>query len=297
MQELIYKITEKEFGEIPAAVEEIIDQGVINVVFRISLKERMCILRMQKSHDALKTYRMEEWCMNAALQLHIPTPRPLAVGIEEEYAYSFQEFIPGIRGTVMHDETKRIWRALGSYAKKYNTIPAEEYKIDLTWIDEQLFDDGFFVKHKLLTETQIADMRARVDEIKGWHYLPMLCHGNLGPENTIVHPDGDIYVIDWGTASGSRAPHGELADIFAWNTGKKNVDEFIAGYGIEPEELDLMMHDIQTLVLVRILTSLRWKIEKHPDDWPELEFVRSIEQALIAIPDFKAKILFKKNTE
>ena len=137
-------------------------------------------------------------------------------------------------------------------------------------------------------------IKKRLSSVYARDFKPMLCHGNLHPSNVIVQSSGEIWVIDWGTASGNYVPYAELTDLFTWNTGKENIRCFCDGYGISPEELHDMMYDIQTLVLLRLLTVLLLNIEKVKDSSMS-EFATSTIKTINEIEDFEGETLFLKN--
>ena len=294
MKEVVDQITKKVFGVLPSSIEEIRGKGVVNLVCKVTVNCVDYILRMQKGGKALKTYQREKWCMDEVSKINIPTPKCIAIGEEVGHSFSFQEFIEGVDGRDLPKEAGRIWLTLGQYAKKFNAIPAPDCKFDLDYVDDKLFGDNFFQSAGVFSSEKLLSIKKRVNEVRSWQYAPTLCHGNLHLSNVVVHPSGAIYLVDWGTSCGHRAPHGELTDLFTWNTGKENIAIFLKGYEYGESELAGAMRDIQTLVLIRLLVSLRWKMEGHSRK-DETEFVRSTSKAVNEIADFDSKILFSKN--
>ncbi len=294
LNEIIGKITQKTFQQDPKQVEQILEKGIVNLVFKINLNTDVYILRMQKGERLLKTYQKEKWCMEQVAEIGIPSPQCVALGIESGYSFSFQTYIEGICGKELPNEVGHIWFTLGEYARKFHSINASKYAMNLGWLDLHLFGEGFFEDKNLFSTDKLLQIKRRVDEMGIWNNPPMLSHGNLNPSNTVVDPSGVIYLIDWGTAAGRPAPHGDLAELYTWNTGKGNIQTFLKGYGIDEVKVSEMMHDIQTLILVRLLTTLRWKIER-TEEWSSNEFVVSTTTALNQIEDYTADIIFHKN--
>src|SRR3989338_2486944 len=109
MEQMPTVITEEEFGQSPLSVEEILGKGQVNLVYKISLKDRAYILRMKKGRDVLEIYEKEKWCMEQVRQIGVPTPEPLMVGLKDDMAYFFQEYIPGVSGKDAPEAYDRIW--------------------------------------------------------------------------------------------------------------------------------------------------------------------------------------------
>jgi aminoglycoside phosphotransferase (APT) family kinase protein len=294
LQEIVRIITQKSFQQEPKQIEQILEKGIVNLVFKVTLDTATYILRMQKGESALKAYQKEKWCMERVSEIGVPSPRCVALGIENGYSFSFQTYIEGVCGKELPDEINRIWFTLGQYAKKFHSITASDYAVNLQWLNSYLFDEGFFEEKHLFTTDKLLQIKSRINEMKAWNDTPMLNHGNLNPSNTVVDPSGLIHLIDWGTAGGGRAPHGDLAELYTWNTGKENIQTFLKGCGMDEAKVLEMMHDIQTLILVRLLTTLRWKI-KRTENWSNNEFIVSTTSALNEIEDYTADIIFHKN--
>ena len=121
-----------------------------------------------------------------------------------------------------------------------------------------------------------------------WEFSPKLCHGNLHPNNVIVDSQGVIHLIDWETATGNKNPQSELAEIYTWKTGKENVALFLEGYGLNQANIEIIMRDIQTLVLLRLTDVIRRKIIKNTtDSWKQDTYIQetATQLAIFLYPD------------
>ncbi len=290
MNNLVNSICQKVFSETPREVFAILDKGHANLVYKVTVPSATYILRIDKNGSGLKTYTKEKWCMEKAAAQGIPTAQCVALGIHENHAYSFQTYIEGKDGADRPEEHDRIWFTLGKYAKLINQIPVHGYGEDLKFPEKDdfgnpwkgvieysidwLFEDDFFVKEKILSESQVEKIKARLTELYSWDFSPVLCHSNLAPKNTIVHPDGTIYLIDWGTAMSHRAPHLELSEVLTWDYEKKHEDAYMKGYGITPDEYSTIARDVETLVILRLVDSIKWGYQKK-EDWKNVDFVRN----------------------
>lgn len=103
-----------------------------------------------------------------------------------------------------------------------------------------------------------------------------------------------MHLIDWGTATGNRTPQSELAEIYTWNTGNENISQFLEGYGITEKEMGNMVRDIQTLVLLRLVSVIRIKIGKG-NDWEQDTYIQETAKRLAEIQNFQEDLLFAKN--
>jgi aminoglycoside phosphotransferase (APT) family kinase protein len=294
MQEIVKKIVEQELNARVTLSEEIVGKGKNNLVFKITTEKGICILRLQNSQKELETYRKEKWCADVAKNAGIPTPEILSIGVCGEYAFSIQEYVEGTRGIDAKTSVSEIWHTLGQYAKIFNQIPAPELTFNHVSFLQALFVEDFFTAGNIFSQEVSSKIQDRLKETTEWEFIPKLCHGNLHPSNVILSVDGVVHLIDWETATGNRTPQSELAEIYTWNTGKENVAHFLAGYGLKEDEVEAMMRDIQTLVLLRLVDVIRRKVVKG-EAWKVDTYIQETAKRLAEIQDYQEDILFTKN--
>lgn len=294
MEEIVKKIVEQVFNVSPVSINEIVDKGKNNSVFKIELDDNSVILRMRNSKEELETYKKEKWCAKGAKNLGILTPEILEVGVYENYAFSFQEFIDGTHGTDAEDQKEKIWFTLGQYAKSFNQIPAEEIGLDYQSKIEGLFDNNFFVVEGIFSPELSTKIKNRLIETIKWKFSPKLSHGNLSDNNVLIDKQNNIWLIDWETATGNRSPHADLAEIYTWNTGKEYISAFCEGYELSPTDIDLMMRDIQTLILLRIVDVIKRRFPKD-GNWRDDKYTVETARNLGEMDNFENDILFTKN--
>lgn len=276
IQETVESIAKRELGCVPDRIEAIADRGVVNMVFKVIADARPYIFRLN-NEQSLRSYQKEKWCMEKAAEKGVPVSVCRGLGVEGDHSYMILDYIEGVDGADLPDEHERIYEALGKYAKIINSIPvggygeniedpqvgfADDWKGVVDWLVRDTVSDDFLVEHSVLTPDQFARFKKRLEELYEWEFTPMLCHGNLGVKNTVVSPDGTINIIDWGNGAGQRAPHFDVAEIMTWGTTDEQVDIFTRAYGIAPEELEEMRHDINTLIMLRLLSSMKWRIRE-----------------------------------
>ena len=294
MDELVKKIIEQVFGITPTSIEEIKGKGRNNHAFKVVINNIPLILRLRNREGTFELYKKEKWCAEVAKKAGIPTPKILEIGIVDDYAFSFQEFIEGTQGPYTPSELSKIWSALGQYASLINKIPAPDLRLDYEKFISDLFENSYFIKRNIFSKELSEKIFNRLKETYTWKFSPTLCHGNLNPRNVIIHPTGTIYVIDWETATGNMTPQSELAEIYTWNTGKENIARFVEGYGLKGDEVKNMMRDIQTLILLRLVHVIDRKMPRD-NNWKEDKYIGETAVMFGGINDYQQDILFTKN--
>lgn len=294
MNGLIANITESVFGSRYTNLEPIVGQGKNNRVFKVEVNDTTHILRLSNSPKQLIRYEKERWCAKTVIERGIKTPKITHVGSVADWSYSFQEYVCGIQGTQADEE--EVWRKLGQVAKAFHQIPASEIGLRYTDKIEGLFEGDFFVKKGILSSELSRKIKARLSETFSWEFAPMLCHGNLHPSNVILDNDGQLWLVDWETASGNNVPQADLAEIYTWNNGKENIATFCEGYGLSGNDVHKMMRGIQTLVLLRLVEVIHGMINGNGGlvD-PKNQFIKNTSEKLARIQDYQADILFTKN--
>lgn len=293
MEETIKKIVNQEFNVEVISIREIIGRGLNNLVFYIATEKDPLILRMKKSLPELETYRKEKWCADVAKDSGIPTPKILKVGIYDDYSYSFQEYVDGIDGNDAEDKT-RIWYTLGQYAKIINSIPAKDLTLDYKSYIQGLFNADFFVSNGIFSQEISLRIKERLEETTEWKFSSKLCHRNLNPSNVVLSTEGIVHLIDWENAAGDCTLLSELGEIYTWNTGKENISQFLAGYGLTEIEVGEMMRDVQTLILLRLVGVIKRKVTKI-NDWKQDSFIQDTINMITGIQNYQDDILFTKN--
>jgi len=271
MEEVISNISQKYFNSKPRSIEQILDKGKVNQVFKIQLDNEFYIFRFNEK-AYLNSYKKEWYCINKVREIGIPTSDVCFVGVEGDYSFMILKYIEGVNGLdVPEEEHKNIYKTLGEYAKKFNSIEVDGFGRDVE--DEEkgfykdwnsfykenigpIFEDNILVEKNIVTKEQVEIIQNRLSEIESWNFTPKLCHGNLHISNTITSSDGSVHVIDWGNGVGYVAPHVDLADLIAWKD-RKYLDDFLGGYGMSREEFNKIEHDINSLLIVQLLQVIK----------------------------------------
>lgn len=292
MEETVKKITKSVLNTLPHKVESIHGRGKNNQIFKVFVDNTILILRLHNSEEQLELYKKEEWCAETAAKAGVLTPRITNVGFSNGYSYSFQEYIDGTYGK--EADQKKVWFALGQYAKSFHKIPAKTIALNYKQKLQELFADNLFTSNKIFSTELSEQIQIRLQETLLWDFEPLLCHGNLHPSNVIADKNDQVWLLDWETATGNRVPYADLAEIYTWNNRKENIAEFCRAYGLSADEMDFMMRDIQTLVLLRLVDVIKTKIDKD-NDWKQSTYIQETTKKLEEIPNYQEDVLFTKN--
>lgn len=294
MEETITKIVESAFGSSYSTLVPIVGKGKSNQVFRVEIDSRAFIIRLSKGGQQLDLYKREKLCAEKAKAAGVKTPAITHIGCVEEWSYSIQEFVAGTLGTEVNE--KEVWFKIGQVAKQIHQIPAGEIVINYQHKLHDLFSKNYFLEHNVFTTELQTAIANRLQETVSWEFSPKLCHGNFWPNNVILANDGYLWLIDWGTATGNWAPVADLADVYTWKTGKDNIDTFCDGYGLSNTEVQTMMRDIQTLVLLRLLGIMKnWIAGDGGTEGKWSNHIEEVINRLRKIDDFNNDILFTRN--
>ena len=287
-------MVKKVFGSSYKNLEPVVGKGKNNQVFKIEIDDALYILRLFNSEKQLDLYEKEKLCAQIAREAGVKTPEIIHTGFVEGWSYSFQEYIEGTHGT--EADEKEVWFKLGQVAKIIHQIPASEIILDYNQKINDLFDGDFFVEKNIFPSKLSEAVKARLKETTVWKFSPVLCHGNLHPSNVILNREGELWLFDWETASGNLAPQADLAEIYTWNNGKDNIAKFCEGYGLSGDDVQTMMRDIQTLVLLRLIEVVQRMVMRSGGTIdPDNEYIKGTVKRLEEINDYQVDILFTKN--
>ena len=275
MNETINNISQKHFDAEPNSVEQILDKGKVNQVFKVVTDKTPYIFRINKK-DYLNTYQKEFFCIKKATEVKIPASEAYFVGIEDENSYIVLNYIEGINGSDLPEEKRNdVYKTLGEYAGRFNKVKLDGFGRNVE--DENkgftkdwgsfyketmgsIFENSILIDKGVLTKEQSNSIKERLSEMEKWNVSPRLCHGNLHITNTIITAEEKVYVIDWGNGAGNLAPHVDLADLIAWKD-RKYLDYFLEGYGMTEEEFNEIEHDVHNLLIIQLLNVIKYAFE------------------------------------
>jgi aminoglycoside phosphotransferase (APT) family kinase protein len=263
--------------------------GSCNNNYLASHKDKKLVVKLSKpdrEYKAASEYKKEQWCLDKAHSLAIPSPIVLEVGKEQGRAYMIQSYVEGTVGAALDDKSSlaplvqlQVWRKLGEYARKIHTIP-------VTGWGEELESDGVFTgswaKHLQYNIASLSDndplvsmgvlTHAQSDVLKGellaLEQKPIkfgLNHGDLALRNTIIDTSGQVSLLDWGTARAELVPYFDINEILrSTKPNQETLQAFLDGYGISASEFEGMQSGLRILNLLHVVDTMRWAIDRMP---------------------------------
>ena len=301
---LVSTVSAKFLNNPQIRVVPILRRGSVNKVFIVETTGTKLVVRLSDNTESLEEYEKEAWCIDRAAVLSVPVATVLDVGVIEQHAYMIQSYVEGVEGTDSLFPRSHIWRQLGKYARLIHSIGVAGFGLKLSgltqgnsresWLQylnyniESLDEHDELVKLKVLTPPQSKIIRGIFEELKGHSLEFGLNHGDLSLKNVIVN-DGNVHLIDWGSAEASIVPHHDLIQMLKMNMLESDPDDgeiqsFLHGYGISQSEFAQMLPTLESLLLLRAFDKLRWALDRGID-WLESYIIharQAVERKLTA---------------
>jgi aminoglycoside phosphotransferase (APT) family kinase protein len=288
-------------GEAPASVQPIAGQGLVNAAFDVQTRRGRFVFRVQFDSDHDGEFRKEAWCMERAREAGVPGPEVVAIARHAGHTFAVHTWMPGVVGTLYRGDLSAVWCEMGRQARLFHQVRALGFGEHLggavgaapdtslagwayAW-EEFIFNPPLLVDRRILTAPAFEAARKCVAGIGLWAGEPYLCHGDLALRNVLVDADGNVCLLDWGTATGHLAPQRDLAEVHAWSLDPDppEVHDFSAGYGLAAREVAEQREALHALQLWRMLSSARWLLgDVRRQESGVLDFVRAKLSALLA---------------
>ncbi|QOS80922.1 phosphotransferase [Paenibacillus sp. JNUCC31] len=266
----------------------IIGKGFVNQVCVVETEGHKVVVRMNNK-DNYPTFIKEKWCIEQAAA-GIPGPYTWSVGVMDETAYMIQTFVEGDNGLDSKAAPSDIWRKLGEYAKQIHSIQVTGFGEELidpiqgtfrspphpgsdgSWRGYVHYNINSLTEHDPLLELGVIKkkesgiVRQWFEQLSNKKFRFGLCHGDISLKNTMVHPTGQLILLDWGSAEVTVVPYGDVIHLMRCQLRGEGPDEeqlkaFSEGYGMSEEELDLARH----VLLLKAFDNLRWAMDKCPE--------------------------------
>jgi aminoglycoside phosphotransferase (APT) family kinase protein len=284
--QLASRVTSSLLNESLVEVTPLVGKGSVNKVFIVEAVNHKVVVRMSHRGEALDEYTKEAWCIEHAAARGVPVPSVISVGRCEGNAYIIQTYIVGDEGRDSPAPKLCIWRELGKYAKLIHSIDVPGFGLKLSEITQgnarkswlryldyniqSLAEDDPLIKLKV-TQPQSKVIKGVFADLKGREFTFGLNHGDISLKNTIVDMRDRVNLLDWGSAEAGIVPHHDLIQMLKMNMleGDPNGEEiraFLDGYGISPPELERMMPELESLLVLRAFDKLRWAIDRNVEE-------------------------------
>ncbi|OMF11425.1 phosphotransferase [Paenibacillus amylolyticus] len=284
----------------------IVGKGFVNQVCLVETASHKVIVRMNNP-DTYPTFLKEKWCIERATSAGIPGPETLSVGVNAEHAYMIQTVVEGDNGLDMTVSPSMIWRKLGEYTQRLQSIPVTGFGRDLhdsvqdrfyspphagsdgSWQGYVQYNINSLTEQDPLIELGVMTMeesqvvRQLFEQMKMQKFCFGLCHGDLSLKNTIVSLTGEITILDWGNAEVTVTPYGDIIQLLQCQLRGEGPDNeelkaFLEGYGTSVQEQEHELNQARYVLLLKAFDTLRWSIDRSPD---QIEFYTTLaKQAL-----------------
>jgi aminoglycoside phosphotransferase (APT) family kinase protein len=258
-----------------------VGNGSVNLVYAAHIGGRKVVVRLADARYRPKEHVVEAWCIQRAAAVGVPGPQPIAVGTREDTVWMVQEFVEGLRGDAGSIDQIEIWRTLGEYARRIHAIDASDFpersNRDPQWVEKEwerfvayglasLTPDDPLIALGVYRADQQQAIRSVFLRVQGRSYRFGLTHGDLSVWNTIVSPDGRIFLFDWGCASVDILPYREIASILRWFTpGDARFQAFLSGYGLSPDAFAALLPEYADYQLLKSFDLVRWSLDRRRD--------------------------------
>ena len=266
-------------------IEPIIGKGFVNYIFLARGAEKSVIIRMSQAEDeerGLAFYAKETWCLEQAARLGIPGPEVLEVGLWGTRPYMLQTVVPGVNGEECACDKKHIWHELGRFARLIHSVtldgfgetleyftkgnPAAEWYKFIEYNLNSLTEEDELLRLGVYTRTQRDAVRRVFESLRERSFRFGLTHGDLSLKNTLVEADGQVHLLDWGSAEAHIVPHYELYGILIYQEpDAATLQAFLTGYGMEEAEFARVLPELHSLILLKSFDLTRWAIDRCPE--------------------------------
>lgn len=127
-EDIVQRIANNFFPDNNDFSIKVLGEGDCNINYLIENSIPKIVVKLSKPHreyKALEEYRKEDWCIQKAQKLGIPTPTILEVNQHDGRAYQIQSYIEGtpsanLKGVspLLENIKIKVWHKLGEYTKK-----------------------------------------------------------------------------------------------------------------------------------------------------------------------------------
>ena len=256
-------------------------RGSCNHVFIAAAEPDKLVIRMNNDR-ASNEFLKEDWCMAQARTVGVRVPHPVARGVLAGWNFSVQSFEGDGNGADVEDQLS-VWHWLGRMAAQFHCVPVKGFGLTLQNEESGRFDGNWqeFVTSNLeavagrrccdgLSDGHVTSLYDRFEKLAEGCFQFGLCHGDLMPRNVVLDQDL-MTLIDWGCAQAHIVPHFDFREILRdYTSDSAEVEAFASGYGLN-KELNTLMPEIESVLLVCAFDVVRWATDRAPDQIDETQ--------------------------
>ena len=273
------KIIEEHTNDKVIGVDLIAGRGEVNQIYILETPTAKYVLRSDLNKNNIDRFQKEMWCSKVANEKGVATPKVFTLGLENGYPYMVMSYVEGKNGDESTDQEKdKIWNELGKYTHKIHSIPVEGYgegmsdpgKFTDSWsryLDyniSSLIPSDKVIGLGVITEKQSEEIKEIFLNLKNTSFNFGLTHYDLSLNNTILTTNGDVCLIDWGSAKVAPVPHLDIAEILdsSLDENSEQFALFLQGYGFTNQDFQKIKSEIAQLNLLIHMDKLRWAIDR-----------------------------------
>ena len=280
MDPLIASIVKNATGLEIIAIDSVVGHGITNQVVMATTPAGRLVVRLNDERH-LRDYEKEAWCLKQAGLQGILVPDVIACGVEGKHAYSMSHYIDGIAGGYSNIDHLRVWKTLGDYASKLNTIPIKGFGSEMQsdgcfrfhWAEvagynlNRVFRDSYWEDCGVLTHSQASKLKSLLEECARIQAGPGICHVDISCGNTLLRNGNydEVFMLDLEFATAAPVPHYQLACVAQyWGFSSEIMAAFCAGYGLSEARLAAIAPDVKRFTVLQSMESLRWTQDHCP---------------------------------
>jgi hygromycin-B 4-O-kinase len=241
-------IVEHHFGR---AARRIVHRssGLTNFVFEVNHAQGDFVVRLSDQPAKIKAFLKEQWAMERAREVGVPTAEILEVG-NEVVPYPYMVALRVRGGEASHHPARLdIARELGEMAARIHTVRTSGFGRTFDWSSNRLSRNetwraylrdeldvrgrmGVLKKEGLIGPALARRLASVVAEMETFRRRPVLNHADLRLKNVIVTEAGKIAaIIDWENCESNLAPYWDFA-FALHDLGIDAKQMFVEGYGL-----------------------------------------------------------------
>lgn len=266
-RQLASAIVRRHFGRSPRGLAPL-GGGVTNDVFVFSARGERCVLRINRDASKIQDFLKEQWAMNEARSVGVPTPEVLEVG-NDPVGAAFM-ILRHERGITPCDHPERldVLRQLGELCARLHGVATHGFGKVFDWSANRLSQRGRWAefvdvdlaaadrialleRHAMLTERGARELRAALAEMRRWRKRPVLQHGDLRLKNVLVDPKTCriAALVDWEHCLSAPPPYWDLS-VALHDLGVDEKEALLEGYGLVPKQYEGMAPHFRALNLL-----------------------------------------------
>jgi aminoglycoside phosphotransferase (APT) family kinase protein len=265
-KKLARRIIEHHFKTKPKRLEHQ-TSGLSNFVFLVHHSDGDFIVRINPDPTKLNAYLKEQWAVNKAREVGVPTAEILEVGNEViPHPYMVSRKAKGKEATE-HPERLTIVKEMGRYAALINSVSTDGYGSVFDWSSNQLSRNAtwkeylhgelrldarlaLLKKHRILPPKKLEQVRSLLEKAGKRSLKPSLSHGDIRLKNVLVNDTGKITAfLDWEHCVSTLAPQWELS-LSLHDLTIDEKQEFLLGYSLPSKKLTDIAPVIKALNLI-----------------------------------------------